>query len=97
MTTLLDDSVAQALLSTIITGKGPNSYVTNNKVEGNSVIAYLKGGTRPTTVSITTAMGKHLVSLEDARRAGYAPPVVLPTPGKDGYSQDKYSEGPYSK
>ena len=72
MTNFLDESVAQALLATIIVGK-KNSYASANPLESKFVFNYLKGGQRPVTV--ITPMGKHLVALEDARRAGYGPSI----------------------
>lgn len=72
---LLDDSVSDALSASRIVGK-KNSYASDNPAESAAVFSYMRGGTRP---SVATAMGRHLVALEDARRAGYAPPAA-PTP-----------------
>lgn len=75
--TLLDDSISYALAAARITGR-KNSYVWDNPTESQQVIAYLAGGPRP---FVATQMGKHLVALEDARRANYGPPAApAPTP-----------------
>ncbi len=75
---LLDESVQQALLASRIVGK-KNSYSSDNPVESKAVLSFLGGGARP--ISVATAMGRHLVALEDARRAGYAPPIAPPPSG----------------
>ncbi len=75
--TLLGDSVTAGLAAVRIVGK-TGSYKADNPVESKAVLAYLQGGSRPP--SLATAMGRHLVALEDARRAGYAPPTTTPPP-----------------
>jgi hypothetical protein len=94
MTTFLDDSVAQALVATRIVGR-KNSYAADNPNESSAVFAYLKGGMRPT--SVATALGKHLVSLEDARRAGYGPPTNTGGTDPAAYSVEAYNSGDYNK
>lgn len=86
MINFLDVSVNEALISSFIVGK-KNSYLAYNPREGSNVIAYLRGGLRPER--LVTSMGKHLVALEDARRAGYAPP--------SNTSSLEYSDGLYNK
>lgn len=69
--TLLDDSVSEALNAVRITGKTAKSYLNDNPNEAKSVIAYLKGGSRPN--SLRTSMGRHLTLLEDQRRIDTVP------------------------
>jgi hypothetical protein len=89
---LLDDSVANALLSSRIMGKR-QSYLADNPKEGAAVINYLKGGVRP--LSTVTKMGLHLVALEDARRANYGPPGPINNDAE--YADGLYSSGVYSQ
>lgn len=90
----LDESVEQAKLSSIIFGAGKNSWSTLNPRESVAVFEYLEGGVRPL---VKTAVGKHLVALEDARRAGYAPPPTpSPVPTDKSYSSREYSRDAFN-
>ena len=97
MPNLLDIAVDEALQSTRLFGKGTYTYATDNPNESMRVAAYLRGGVRPTNV--ITHPGKMLVALEDARRAGYAPPVDTPpsTGNVLAFSVEPYSEDQYGK
>lgn len=91
MNPMLEFSVEQALLANRIVGK-KNSYAADNPGESGVVLAYLKGGARPAALAVATAMGKHLVSLEDARRADITP---TPPAGARTYADTQFGKGSF--
>lgn len=72
-----EQSVSEALLSNRIVG-ARQSYAKDNPAEYAAVRAYLDGGARPDTASMTH-MGLHLVYLEDTCRASDVTTTVTST------------------